>query len=234
MKKKQIDVSLVLPCYNEAKLFDESVKRIVSTLQNTKFTYEIIFVDDNSSDTTLSKIRKTPYRCIAHTGNLGRGRAVADGIRAAQGTVVGYIDIDCEVDPVYIPSMVSRILERRADVVIGKRYYRSSPKAMLREVLSRGYQWVSDVLIGTGGLDTETGYKFFSRKKILPVLSLATHPGWFWDTEIMVYARRRGLKIVEVPVLFIRRFDKQSSVRVFSDTIDYMRELIRFSRTSRQ
>ena len=143
MKKKQIDVSLVLPCYNEAKLFDESVKRIVSTLQNTKFTYEIIFVDDKSSDSTVSKIRKTPYRCIAHTVNLGRGRTVADGIRAAQGTVVGYIDIDCEVDPVYIPSMVSRILERRADVVIGKRYYRSSPKAMLREVLSRGYHWVS-------------------------------------------------------------------------------------------
>lgn len=228
MVKPPIDLSLILPCYNEAGLFRESVARITSVLDATKFTYEIIFVDDNSRDGTQKRIEKTPYRAIFHTKNYGRGRTVIDGMKAAKGSVVGYIDIDCEVDPVYIPKMVKTILAGAADVVIGKRYYRTSPQSIMREILSRSYRWISDKMIGTGGLDTETGYKFFDRKKILPILSKATHPGWFWDTEIMVYAKRAGLTLREEPVLFLRRFDKQSSVHIVRDTIDYMVELWKF------
>lgn len=231
--KKRPELSLVLPCYNEEKLFADSVKRITSVLDASRFSYELIFVDDNSRDNTVSCIKKTPYRGIFHTKNYGRGKTVADGILAAKGDVVGYIDIDCEVDPVYIPSMVSMIVNKKADVVIGKRYYRSTPKAVIREVLSRGYQWLSDAMIGTGGMDTETGYKFFSRKHILPILAKAKNPGWFWDTEIMVYAKRAKLTIIEVPVLFLRRFDKVSSVNIVRDTIDYMSHLIQFRKRIR-
>jgi len=233
---RSVELSLVLPCFNESGLFVESVARITGILDLSRLTYEIIFVDDHSRDNTRSLIEKIikedgkdgRFRAVFHAHNQGRGRTVRDGIRAARGTVVGYIDIDCEVDPVYIPQMVSQIIARRADVVIGRRYYRSTPKAVVREILSRGYQWLSDRLIGTGGMDTETGYKFFSRKHILPVLTKATHPGWFWDTEIMVYARRANLRIIEVPVLFLRRFDKISSVNIIKDTLDYMVELVRF------
>lgn len=258
--KKRIDLSLVLPCFNEAGLFAESVRRIQETLDASRFSYEIIFVDDASSDGTQELIcsycvqgaevgtpwfsrrqgpdrdilhqsdfakavttlqNGVPPRALYHRFNKGRGRSVIDGIRAAKGTVVGYIDIDCEVSPVYIPQMVSLILNKHADVVIGKRYYRTTPGSLLREVLSRGYQWISDRMIGTGGLDTETGYKFFSRRKIVPILQQTKHPGWFWDTEVMVYAKRAGLKIIEVPVLFLRRFDKHSSVNIIRDTWDY-------------
>jgi len=163
-----------------------------------------------------------------HSKNRGRGKTVTDGIKEARGIVVGYIDIDCEVSPVYIPLVVSLILRNEADVVIGRRYYRTSPRAIIREVLSRGYQWLSDRMIGTGGMDTETGYKFFRRKTILPILRRTKHTGWFWDTEIMVYARRAGLRIGEVPVLFLRRFDKHSSVNIVRDTLDYMIELVAF------
>lgn len=224
-------LSLILPCYNESGLFLESVSRIRDVLDTSNFLYEIIFVDDKSTDNTKALIQKTSYRAMYHTKNEGRGKTVADGIRLAKGDVVGYIDIDCEVDPVYIPAMVSLIRKKKADVVIGKRYYRSTPKAMIREVLSRGYQWLSDVLIGTGGMDTETGYKFFSRKKILPILLKTKSNGWFWDTEIMVYAMRAGLVIVEVPVLFLRRFDKISSVNIVKDTLEYIVLLWRFSQS---
>jgi len=226
--KRAIDLSLILPCYNEAGLFEESVSRIQNVLVGTTFTYEIIFVDDHSIDGTQKYIENTRHRAIFHAKNYGRGRTVTDGMLAAKGKVVGYIDIDCEVDPVYIPKMVSTILMGKADVVIGKRYYRTSPQSIVREILSRSYQWISDKMIGTGGLDTETGYKFFDRNKILPILSKATHPGWFWDTEIMVYAKRSNLTILEEPVLFLRRFDKKSSVNIVRDTIDYMVELWKF------
>lgn len=223
-------LSLVLPCYNEEGLFRESVSRIREVLENSRYPYEIIFVDDHSKDGTAKLIHsyceKYPnMRAIYHTKNLGRGQTVADGLKASRGTVSGYIDIDCEVSPVYIPLMASLIFKKQADVVIGRRFYRTSPRAMVREVLSRGYQWLSNKLIGTGGMDTETGYKFFHRKKILPVLRFVQHKGWFWDTEIMVYALRNGLRIVEEPVLFLRRFDKVSSVNIIKDTIDYMIQL---------
>lgn len=227
----------MLPCYNEAGLFAESVAQIRDVLDTSRFTYEILFVDDKSTDATPEMIRKTclpagkaGMRAIFHKKNQGRGKTVVDGIQAAKGTVVGYIDIDCEVSPVYIPQMVSLILKSQADVVIGKRYYRTTPGSLLREVLSRGYQWISDMMIGTGGLDTETGYKFFSRSKIVPIVSKTKHPGWFWDTEIMVYAKQAGLKIIEVPVLFLRRFDKHSSVNIIRDTLDYCIHLWRFRR----
>lgn len=233
MKVSAVDLTLILPCYNEAGLFSESVERIQAVLDTSRFSYEIIFVDDASADRTPVLIRKLVttrgnIRAIYHTYNQGRGKAVSDGIRAAHGTVVGYIDIDCEVSPVYIPLMVSMILQKKADVVIGKRYYRTSSGSIVRETLSRGYQWIADRMIGTGRLDTETGYKFFSRRKIVLILEKTKHPGWFWDTEIMVYSRSTGLRIVELPVLFLRRFDKQSSVNIFKDTVDYMMQVWKF------
>ncbi len=233
MRQLPPDLSLVLPCYNEEGLFVESVTRIMEVLDASRVSYEIVFVDDASSDHTKRLIREfcTRYsfmHAVYHAKNCGRGQTVMDGIRASKGTVSGFIDIDCEVSPVYIPSMVSIMLKKHADVVIGRRYYRTSPRALIREVLSRGYQWLSDKMIGTGGLDTETGYKFFDRKKILPVFSQTRQKGWFWDTEIMVMASRAGLTIVEVPVLFLRRFDKISSVNIIRDTIDYVVQLWAF------
>lgn len=227
------DFSLILACFNELDVFDSSVERIVDTLNYSNLNYEIIFVDDKSSDNTrqlIAKACKKYPHCSAlyHGKNQGRGKTVSDGFIKAMGQVVGFIDIDCEVGPEYIPQLVSLILERKADVAIGKRIYRSSPGSLIREILSRGYQWLSDFLIGTGGLDTETGYKFFRRSSVLPLLSKTVHSGWFWDTEIMVRAKRAGLTICEVPVLFLRRFDKHSSVNIIRDTADYLINLWSF------
>ena len=170
----------------------------------------------------------TRCRALYHAVNAGRGKSVSDGFLSGLGEVVGFMDIDCEVGPEYIPQMVALILSHQADVVIGKRIYRTSAGSIVREILSRGYQRLSDAMIGTGGYDTETGYKFFHRKKIIPILMKTEHMGWFWDTEIMVRSKRAGLKILEVPVLFIRRFDKHSSVNIVGDTLDYIVQLWRF------
>lgn len=228
--RKRIDLSLVLACYNEAPLLIASVERIVSMLNISRLTYELIFVDDKSSDGTpmiiRSILKKHPkWKAIFHKINMGRGRSVSDGIQKARGKVVGYIDVDLEVSPVYISSMVQPILAGTCDIIIGERIYRTTFTSVSREVLSRGYRWVADKMVATGGLDTETGYKFFHRKKILPILKYIRHRHWFWDTEIIVFARRAGLRIAEVPVLFIRRFDKRSSVHLMSDISDYARSL---------
>ncbi len=233
--KQDLDLSLVLACYNEEPVFKQSLTKIIHTLKLAPFSFEIIFIDDRSSDQTplliAAACRQYAFcRAIFHQVNQGRGKTVSDGIKIARGKVVGYIDIDLDVSPVYVPEAVAAILENKADVVIANRVYRSAWGALPREIMSRGYRFLADQLLGTGGLDTEAGYKFFKRRKIMPVLALARHPHWFWDTEITVLAQRKRLRILVIPVLFLRRSDKKSSVKVFQDTLDYFVSLWQFRR----
>lgn len=232
-------VSLVIACYNEETILKESVARIVCILEDSVLTYELIFVDDKSRDNTKRVIaaiskKDTQCRAIYHEVNQGRGKAVRDGMAIARGKVVGFIDIDLEVSPVYIPQFVRMILDKEADVVTGLRVYRTNIASAHRAILSWGYSWLVRTSLGIPLRDTETGYKFFNRKKILPIVKKTTNNGWFWDTEIMALAYRAGLKIREEPVLFIRRFDKKSSVRLIRDTIEYLKNLIEFRKAWKQ
>jgi len=231
--KNKIDLTLILPCYREARIFNENVTQIIDVLNLARLSFEIIFVDDKSPDDTVQLIKKACKKysfcqALYHTINTGRGRAVSDGIKAAKGTCVGYIDIDLEVSPVYIPFLARQILLGKTDIAIGNRLYLTSLQDIPRAILSQGYKWLSNQLLGTKGLDTESGYKFFNRKKILPVLGKTRHQHWFWDTEVMVYANRAGLRIAVVPVLFLRRTDKESTVNMLRDIPDYLVSLWRF------
>jgi glycosyltransferase involved in cell wall biosynthesis len=230
----KVDVSLILACYNEEQIFTQSVKEILEILDNTRFTYEIIFVDDCSKDRTRDLISEAiaqypdkPLRRLLHEKNKGRGGTVADGIKIARGDVAGFIDIDLEVHARYIPSCILAI-QNGADVAIAHRVYTFQPKSVDRWLMSKGYSWLVRHLLGVDLFDTETGYKFFDREKILLVLDEIEDQRWFWDTEIMVRSYLRGLKIAEIPALFIRRFDKQSTVSGIRDSVEYFGKLWRF------
>lgn len=231
-----IDLSLVLACYNEELVIEDSVAQIVEVLDNTRFSYEIIFVDDCSKDRTRALIDEAIHRYpdkrmsrIFHERNKGRGGTVAEGIRVAQGHVAGFIDIDLEVHARYIPSCVLAV-QNGADIAVGRRIYRFHPRSLDRYLMSAGYVWLVRKLLGVDLNDTETGYKFFRRERILTVLDETEDQHWFWDTEVMIRSYFKGYQIVEIPCLFIRRFDKPSTVRPLADTIDYSRKLWRFRR----
>jgi glycosyltransferase involved in cell wall biosynthesis len=233
-----LDLSLVLACYNDAEYLDHSVEEIFKVLDMTKLSYEIIFVHDCGTDDTLSVIDMimSKYRNakrmkkIAHAGNEGRGKSVRDGFGIAEGRIVGYIDVDLDVHPRYIPSMAAAILTDGYDVATAFRYYRMSfsPLFILRHMLSHGYRFLSRALLHEALKDSESGYKFFKRDRIMPLAGMSRYDGWFWDTEIMCYSIYSGLKIKEVPCVFDRRDDKKSSVRVFRTIMDYFRNLIEF------
>jgi glycosyltransferase involved in cell wall biosynthesis len=231
-----VDISIVIACYNEEPLLVESVKKIMVIMDATHWNYELIFVDDCSRDNTRQIINRiiaeNPKHLLKknfHEKNMGRGKTVTDGILLAEGTYVGYLDIDLEVGAHYIPLMVIT-LQQGADIATAFRVYKENINLLVRTVLSVGYRFLMHRMLKIPVKDTETGYKFFNRKKILPILKETKDPGWFWDTEIMALSYHANLKIVENPCLFIRRYDKKSSVNIFRDSFEYFTKLVKFSR----
>ncbi|OGD89301.1 hypothetical protein A3D81_01285 [Candidatus Curtissbacteria bacterium RIFCSPHIGHO2_02_FULL_40_17] len=227
----KIDLSLILACYNEGPTFAQSVLRIVEALKKLKVNWEIIFVEDKSSDDTLDEIKSLARKVknsklLIHNKNHGRGKSVSDGIRAAKGEICGYLDVDLEISENYIPIFVDEI-KKGYDMVVGKRYFEAGYKSLARFLASKIYSFLVKASIRIPISDTEAGYKFFKRDRILPVLFKVRDNHWFWDTEICAKAYWMGLTISEIPVLFVRRRDKKSTVRLIPDTIDYIKNLIR-------
>jgi glycosyltransferase involved in cell wall biosynthesis len=172
-------------------------------------------------------------RVLLHERNRGRGQTVTDGFRAARGKIAGYLDVDLEVHCRYIPSLV-RAIERGADVATVRRIYAFQLRSLDRYAMSRGYSFLVRKLLGVPFRDTETGFKFFRREALLSVLDEIADPGWFWDTEFMVRAGRRGLRIEEVPGAYLRRYDKTSTVRGIRDSVFYFARLVAFRRALRR
>jgi len=234
-------LSLVLACYNEAEHLEASVAEIRRTLESWGQPFELVFVDDASGDSTWSLLERLrerhadlAVRLLRHETNRGRGRTVGDGFRAARAPVAGYLDVDLEVHCRYVPSLVDAILRDGADVATIRRVYHFQLRSLDRWLMSQGYAWLVRRLLGTRLVDTESGYKFFRRERLLPLLDTIEDPGWFWDTECMLRAERAGLRIVEIPGAFVRRYDKRSTVRGLRDSADYFVKLLRFRRRLRE
>jgi hypothetical protein len=115
-----------------------------------------------------------------------------------------------------------------------RRIYAFQLRSLDRYFMSRGYSWLVRKLLGTALNDTETGYKFFRKQTLLPVLDEIHDPGWFWDTEFMIRAERRGLRVAEVSGAYVRRFDKTSTVSGLRDSVRYFGKLLQFRRELRE
>lgn len=231
-------VSVVLACYNEEETLEASFREIWKALGSLPCTSEIICVDDLSRDRTPEIIRRLVadhpgrVRALFHETNRGRGATVNDGFRASRAEIVGFLDVDLEVHARYIPSLVDAI-EEGADVATVRRIYAFQAGSLDRYFMSRGYSQLVRWLLDVPLLDTETGFKFFRREKLLPVLDAIHDPGWFWDTEFMVRAHLRGLRIAEIPGAYVRRDDKTSTVRGLRDSWTYFGKLLAFRRELR-
>jgi glycosyltransferase involved in cell wall biosynthesis len=230
------DISVVIACYNEEETLASSFEEIRETLEDFGRRYEIVFVDDVSRDRTrailaeiVSQNPSLDIQVLLHDKNKGRGATVTDGFKAARGAIAGFLDVDLEVHCRYIPSLV-RAIEKGADVATLRRIYAFQMGSLDRYVMSRGYSFLVRRMLDVDLRDTETGFKFFRREKLIPVLDRIEDAGWFWDTEFMVRAARAGLRIVEVPGAYIRRGDKTSTVSGVRDSFRYFGKLLAFRR----
>lgn len=230
------ELSLVVTTFREAEVLRGSLPRIAAALRALRTPVELVFVDDGSGDGTADAVAALARdvadlapRVLRHDVNRGRGAALRTGFLAARGRFAGYLDLDLEVDATYVGPAVAR-LEAGADVVVGVRtYVPTRPGFDLRTFLSVGYRHLSRAVLRHRLRDTETGFKFFRRERLLPLLPHVEEGGWFFDTEVMMVAWLAGLSIAELPVDFHRRHDKVSTVKVARDVRRYLAALARFS-----
>lgn len=233
-------MTVVIACYNDALHLKQNFTQIAEIMDLTKYSYEVIFVDDRSPDNSREVIedimRENPSRAlrkIYHEKNVGRGRSVTDGFLAARGRMMGFLDIDLEVHARYLPAVLLE-LEKGADLVLARRVFDLSHHSIVRFVVSKGYIRFSNRVLGTKGIDSETGFKFFRRDTMLDVVTQVEDNHWFWDTELVFRARRANKKIVEVPALFIKLPHKKSTVHLFRDTYLYILNLFHLKERARE
>jgi len=229
------DLSIIIACYNEEPHLEASVGEIKRVLNATKYTYELIFIDDCSKDKTCDIIKNIckdnpTYRYIFHEKNVGRGGTVKEGLLSANTKFAGFLDIDLEVHARYIPSMI-RALENGADVVCANRIYNFTFDFinLLRTILSRIYKsFFTHYLLGIKFSDPEAGYKFFNSSSMKEVIQATEDEKWFWDTEIIARAENTQKRIDAVPVAFVRRPEKKSTVRLIPDIYAYLKAIKKF------
>jgi len=198
-------ISIFFPMYNEEANIHASVAAAHAVLSEVSSCYEIIIVDDGSSDRTGQiadelAAADTRVRCIHHGTNRGLGAAIRSGLAASRHEVVVYTDGDLPCDLNYIKQALPLLEE--ADIVIG---YRTAKRreTLLRTIYTRVYNFLIRRLFGIRVRDVNFAFKVF-RRRAVDVLQLRSE-GSFIDAEILAEAVRQGLRIAEIPVVYTPR-----------------------------
>jgi dolichyl-phosphate beta-glucosyltransferase len=201
----EIDLSIVIPAYNEAKRLPKTLKIINDYFVSTKYTYEILVVDDGSRDKTSELAKSVDFKnvkVLAYKINRGKGYAVNYGVTRAQGKYVIFVDADNSTPFKQIEKLLEQIDE--FPVVIGSRYLHGS-KIIVKQPLSRrigarlGNLLIRMILLPRI-LDTQCGFKMFQHDAAKEIFSRQTIWRWGFDIEILYIAKKLGFQVKEVSV----------------------------------
>lgn len=201
-------VSIVVPTYNERQNLPRLVASIQPYLKHR--AYEIVVVDDSSPDGTAELARdlaKThPIRVVSRPAKSGLGSAYRDGFKAAKGDLIFEMDADLSHDPRYLPALIEAV-EQGADIAVGSRYVaegRIVGWGVYRKIVSGVGNTLAKLMLGLRTRDVTSGYRCYARQAA-DVVQLARSDGYAFQVEALYLARRRGLRIVEVPITFENR-----------------------------
>ncbi len=210
------ELSIILPAFNEALVIKENLKTIEHKLNGLKLDYEIIVVNDGSSDNTLEKLSDWPnpdgtvganqrVKVFSYQRNQGKGYAIGYGMQKANGQYCLFMDVDLSTDLNEIEKFLVLMRQGLSDIVIGNRNMGSlqeQKRPWYRAFLGQGFTLLSALMIGYDCQDFTCGFKMFTQQASQTVFLRQRIFGWAFDTEILLIARLHHLKICQMPVVW--------------------------------
>ncbi len=204
--KEKILLSVIVPCFNEMKTLDKVINNIQNSPVDPK---EIIIVDDYSKDGSrefLKKINSKNIKTIFHDKNLGKGAALFSGISKARGEIIIIQDADLEYDPNEYPTIISPIINDKADVVYGSRFQGGQPHRVVYfwHRIGNGFlTLLSNIFTDLNLTDMETCYKAF-RGELLKKIKIEEKRFGF-EPEITAKISKLDCRIYEVGISYYGR-----------------------------
>jgi putative flippase GtrA len=228
------DVDIIVPVHNEQDGLERSIRRLHRFLRDSfPFGWRIVIADNASTDGTpaigaalANELAGTSYLRLERKG---RGRALRSAWSASDARVVAYMDVDLSTDLRALLPLVAPLLSRHSDVAIGTRLAHGARvvRGPKRELISRGYNTILKTVLRARFSDAQCGFKAVRREALDPLLDDVRDDGWFFDTELLVLAQRRGLRIHEVPVDWID--DPDSRVDIVPTALTDLRGVARLA-----
>ncbi len=229
-------LSVILPAYNECNRLADSVERLNEYLTKNFTSFEIIIVEDHSTDGSYGIAREISYRyenviLMHNSKRLGRGASLTLAIKKARGEYIAYMDVDIATDLACLKILVNS-LENGASVATGSRWMKGSrvKRPLSRNFASKCYNKLVRLLFGSKIYDHQCGFKGFNRKDILELVDMVGEDHWLWDTELLVLCQRSGLKVFEFPVRWVHNGGNGlsvSKVNVLKDSISMGYKLLK-------
>jgi len=223
-----MNISVVIPVYNEIKTIDEILRRV----KNTNLAAEIVVVDDGSVDGTRALLEKYAgdelVRLIFHERNQGKGAAVVTGIKAATGDVIIIQDADLEYDPREYPKLLCPLEEGLADVVYGSRFLGGPRRATMywHMVANKLLTFMTNILYNNILTDMETGYKVF-RRHIMDGITINAR-SFNFEPEFTAKILKRKVRIYEVPITFNPRDYSEGKKIKLKDAFEAVWALVKY------
>lgn len=232
-RTRQDYISVIIPAYNEEARIQPTVERISSYLQENFSEFEIIVVDDGSSDSTLTVIQnlsnKFPnIRLIHYPGNSGKGYAIKTGVLSSSGKFLLTCDADLST-PIEELEKLMPFIHKDFDIVIGSRGLQESDiivrQPWYRQRMGKIFNILVRILVLRGLKDTQCGFKLFRGDTARKLFKKSHINGFSFDVEILFLAEKEGYRIKEVPVRWLN--SPNSKVKIIHDSMNMFLELFR-------
>jgi putative flippase GtrA len=230
-------VEIVVPVFNEEHVLGDSIRRLHAYLSDGfPFTWRIMIADNASTDRTLPVARRLAHELpgvgVLHLSAKGRGRALRAAWSQSDAEVACYMDVDLSTDLRALLPLVAPLLSGHSELAIGTRLARGSrvTRGAKRELISRAYNGILHTTLRARFSDAQCGFKAGRTDALRELLPAVRDQAWFFDTELLVLAQRRGMRIHEVPVDWVD--DPDSRVDIVPTAMEDLRGVARLAAAS--
>lgn len=222
-------LSIIIPAYNEAERIPQTLIDIDRRLAGVDYSYEIVVVNDGSTDTTASVVKNMAkvvrnLKLIDLKDNSGKGGTVRQGMLLSTGKIRLFTDADNSTSIDQFEKMMP-LFKDGADVVIGSRSVKGATLApaepFYRTLAGKALNLFVQLFLLPGIWDTQCGFKAFTAEAAERVFNISVITGWAFDVEVLKLAQRMGYKMKEIPVHWVN--DERSHIK-FSAGLQFLAE----------